>query len=122
MTAEIIPFPRENQRLASIRDNMDEALVRGITAHSLESIEYMSEQILSNLTLLGYDISHQEHIKDLSLVLESLKSYIMKYYGVHHPIHRLAEDLFELRRGTIYLKLRTLNKISEPNQNDVVGS
>lgn len=97
MTAEIIPFPLISKRpaevLPTLRDlEIEEALSKDLTVEKATDI--ISEELLRCLVDLGYPLD-EKCGKEICLVIESIRSLMLKYYGFHHCFHPLAEISFE---------------------------
>ena len=44
----------------------------------------------------GFDFSDDAlYLKDLALVMQSIKSIMLKYHGLHHPMQEAAEKMFD---------------------------
>lgn len=116
--SNVVQFPKKNKRVSSVEDfqsNIIEAIEGSgtKTQFALETVNIYSSILMEFMTNGGIDVKDLNHIKDLALVLESLKGYVLKYYGIHHPINRLSDELFVTKDdGIIFLKLSTLNKIT----------
>lgn len=96
----IIQFPpRENfrnippQNIEEVNDQID--TLKHI--HVQESIEMVIPILFNNLAILGFDPDENDHflIKDGSLVVESVRSFLNKFYGINHPLQIISENLFE---------------------------
>lgn len=121
----IIAFPKQNPRLPDISNlkiKMEEALEDGSLrkAHALEASDLFTSILVENLSLAGFEVNKPAHMKDLALAIETLKSYILKYYGIYHPVQNISEELFTIRKdGVILLKIANLHKLmKEPKEND----
>lgn len=121
MSAEIIQFPVKNPRMPDVeafRTKIEAAFERGSVqqAHAREASELFRAIIVEHLIMAGFDVSRSSTNKDLSLVLESMHAYIMKYYGLHHPLQNFSEEIFfpmpkENKMGLKISKLqRMINK------------
>lgn len=64
--------------------------------HVDESVEILQEMVSSNLELLGFHLepSDEYYAKDFFLAIESLRSFLLKYHNIDHPIQKIAEELF----------------------------
>jgi hypothetical protein len=68
--------------------------------HINESLETIIPMLIRNLDLAGFQIIPEfdddpdPNIKDVALIVESLRSLMCKYYGIQHPFQQLAENLF----------------------------
>lgn len=70
--------------------------VRDIHAQAI--VEDVSGELFDHLGDLGFDLdisSSVDYTKDLAIIVESIRSYIMKRNGRYHPLQEVARDLFE---------------------------
>ena len=49
-----------------------------------------------------YDPMEDPFFKDGTIVAEAIKSLLMKYYGLDHPLQKVAEAMFVIREGGDY--------------------
>lgn len=121
---DVVIFPKENNRLPDLlilREGMER--VKTDPAYkklmALNAVDAFSTILMDHLNTVGIDITNDRDIKDLALALESIKSYIFKYYGSYHPLQNIADDLFIKREdNVILLKLTTLNKMISEKPDD----
>ena len=43
----------------------------------------------------GLDITSDEYIKDVAMVMESIKAMISRQYRLEHPFHNMVDNVFE---------------------------
>lgn len=43
----------------------------------------------------GLDITSDEYIKDVAMVMESIKAMISRQYRLEHPFHKMVDNVFE---------------------------
>ena len=116
--SNVIQFPGQNKRIPSIEEfqrNIANAIDGNDnkTQFALEAVHLFSSLLIQYLTSSGIDVNNPSHMKDLALVLESIKGFVLKNYDIYHPIQRLSEELFVIKEdGVIFLKLSALNKVS----------
>lgn len=116
--SNVIQFPGQNKRIPSVEEfqrNIAEAINGNDTKtqFALETVHLFSALLIQYLTNSGINVNDPANMKDLALVLESLKGYLLKTYGTYHPMQRLADELFIVKEDEkIYLKLSSLNKIT----------
>jgi hypothetical protein len=115
MTDNIVPFPgvKRNtppQNLEEVQSNLD--TIRQI--HIEEAMGLVAAVVFDNLTLAGFsfDPDDETTIKDVALLLESLRSLLSKYHGIHHPFQPLASEIFALQKnGTVICSESKLDKL-----------
>lgn len=114
----VIAFPKQNNRAPNLelfRDKMDEAIANGTIhkAHAYEAANLFSTILIEHLTIAGFKVTKESNIKDLALVLEAIKSYMMKHYGLYHPLQTLSEEIFTHKsNGDILLKTSKITKLT----------
>lgn len=66
--------------------------------HIAETASFIAESIFHNLTLGGFDLEMEnpKNHKNIAMLMESLKSLMMDYHDMEHPIQHIAETLFEV--------------------------
>lgn len=97
----IIVFPRKSkletnivqcpQSLEDVADTVD--VVR--EAHMQQALEQIVPMLFDNLALAGFQpLDDFEMLKDGTLIVESMRSFMSKLYGMDHPLQLIAENLF----------------------------
>lgn len=97
----IIVFPRKSkletnivqcpQSLEDVADTVD--VVR--EAHIQQALEQIVPMLFDNLALAGFQpLDDFEMLKDGTLIVESMRSFMSKLYDMDHPLQLIAENLF----------------------------
>jgi len=121
--SNVIEFPKQNKRYPDVtllKEKMEEAIQDGSIrrAHAQETINLFTTILIENLAIAGFDVSKSADMKMLALAIESLKAYIMKYYGEYHPLQGLSEELFIAKKNGVYLlKTTSIQKFLELKTN-----
>jgi hypothetical protein len=111
----VIQFPsNRSQRVVKPSDSeaLHDKLVNVKVDHIIDTIETVVPILFNNLNTAGFDFDDENSekdpfVKDGSMVVETLKSMMCKYYGISHPLQKLAEKTFdETNDGTIELSKR----------------
>jgi hypothetical protein len=68
--------------------------------HIQETLTNVIPMIFNQLDISGFsldeeDPSEDESIKDGALIVESIRSFMCKFYGIEHPFQTLAKNVFE---------------------------
>lgn len=68
--------------------------------HIQETLTNIVPMIFNQLDISGFTLEEDEKdeletLKDGALIVESLRSFMSKYYEIYHPFQRLAENVFE---------------------------
>jgi len=96
----IVLFPqRDNPRnimpqtIEEVIENMDD--VRQV--HIQESLENMMPMLFDRLSLAGFNLDDEDPniTKHGALVVESVRSFLCRVYGMEHPLQIIANNLFE---------------------------
>lgn len=65
-------------------------------AHIQESLETIVPMLFDKLSLAGFHPEDEmEFIKDGALIVESIRSFLSKIYGIEHPLQLISEHMFE---------------------------
>jgi hypothetical protein len=95
----VVAFPRKHshketpqQKFEDIQHNVE--LMRHY--HIQETISHLTPIIFNHLDVAGFGIVDEEtdDIKDGALIVEALRSYMLKYYSMYHPFQIVAENVF----------------------------
>lgn len=94
----VVSFPKgkstsKDITLEDIQHNMD--MMRHY--HIQETIQNLVPMIFNQLDVAGFgliedDVDHD--IKDGALIVEALRSLMLKHYEMHHPFQQVAEAIF----------------------------
>jgi len=96
----IVLFPqRDNPRnimpqtIEEVIENMDD--VRQV--HIQESLENMMPMLFDRLSLAGFNLDEDDPniTKHGALVVEAVRSFLCRVYGMDHPLQIIANNLFE---------------------------
>ena len=119
----VVIFPKKNENVKSFLNHKEvEQNVQNIRLYHIQ--ETMSEilpHIFAKLDLAGFDVSEEsEFMKDGAFIVESLRSFMCKYYGIYHPFQEIANSVFipvekELNTLKISESLNLKFNISETN-------
>lgn len=94
----VVSFPKgkstsKDITIEDIQHNMD--MMRHY--HIQETIQNLVPMIFNQLDVAGFgliedDVDHD--IKDGALIVEALRSLMLKHYEMHHPFQQVAEAIF----------------------------
>jgi hypothetical protein len=80
------------QSLEEVEDTVE--VIRHV--HIQQTLEQIVPMLFDNLALAGFQPSDELlFLKDGALVVESLRAFMSKLYGMEHPLQLIAENLFE---------------------------
>ena len=100
----IIVFPKGNINIQNQQATQEEIL-QNIEAmkhyHVQETLSVLSHILFNHLEIAGFYSENDEDIKDGAFLLESIRSYMCKYYDIYHPFQQIAENVFSADKENI---------------------
>jgi hypothetical protein len=99
----VIAFPKVNVKLEKELKTVED-IQRNVDMmkhyHIQETILNLAPIIFNHLDIAGFGLSDEEtdDVKDGALIIESLRSYMCKYYDEYHPFQIIAENVFEAKQ------------------------
>lgn len=68
--------------------------------HIQETLTNIIPMIFNQLDIAGFalgeeDPAEDETLRDGALIVESIRSFMSKHYGIYHPFQKLAENVFQ---------------------------
>lgn len=100
MANNVIQFPLKNivnKNKQPTIEEVDSSIALAKHYHVQETIANIAPMIFNHLDISGFplfDEEEEEGLKDGALIIESIRSMLLKYYGMHHPFQILAENVF----------------------------
>lgn len=82
----------------------EEVIVRNIGTmkqyHIQETLTNIVPMIFTQLDISGFsldeaDTEDDQTLKDGALIVEAIRSFMCKYYGIYHPFQKLADNVFQ---------------------------
>ena len=100
MTDNVIKFPKENkniQKVVTIEEiNRNVEMMNHY--HIQETIQSLVPILFNQLEVAGFmfpdEDAEDDTILDGALIVEAIRSWMLKYYGLYHPMQRIADELF----------------------------
>lgn len=103
----VIKFPTKNiiqshvippQTLEEVTESVD--MIK--YAHIQDTLEVVVPMLFDNLTITGFSPSDEDNemLKDGALIVESIRSLLLKLYGIEHPLQIIADNLFVATTGS----------------------
>lgn len=88
--------PKEEVSAENISRNLD--MMKQF--HIQETLTNIIPMIFNQLDISGFSTGEEEPseddtLKDGALIVESIRSFMCKYYKVYHPFQKLAENIFQ---------------------------
>jgi hypothetical protein len=96
--SNIVKFPEKKFSFSSIEAL--EELKEQVKASKLEFVDYLSTELVEEMFFkiagMGFDIANDEYAKDNVMILESVKSLLLKTMGIEHKMQEAAEKLIAI--------------------------
>ena len=96
--SNVLKFPEKKFNAAS-KKSLEE-LQEEVKNNKIEFADYVTSELIEDLflkiTVMGFEISHDRFAKDTVMVMESLKSLILKTMNIDHSMQMAAEKLIIL--------------------------
>ena len=93
----VIQFPLKNNNNNFISSQNIEEMKQQAENNKKEFVELIvndiTDELFFKLTMLGFDVASERCVKDIFLVVESLKSLVLKTVNVEHGMQLAAEKL-----------------------------
>jgi hypothetical protein len=103
-TNNVITFPKsysgpKDSRLDLTAEEVSKNIDTMKQFHIQETLMNVIPIIFNHLEVSGFAFPEneddKESIKDGAMIVESLRSFMSKYYEIYHPFQKLAENIFE---------------------------
>jgi hypothetical protein len=95
--SNVIQFPLKN-RTNFTQDDLEEMREQALL-NKIEFVEFVTDELMEELFfkvgMLGFNFEDQDFGKDVGLVIESLRSLILKSMGISHALQQAAEQLID---------------------------
>lgn len=96
MTNNVVPFPGFKRE--SPPQTVEE-IVDKVTQNRKDHVEGVMADIVPEFIHLfgsyGLDVTSDEFIKDVAMIMESTKSMISRQYRLEHPFHKMVDNIFD---------------------------
>ncbi len=95
MTDNVVIFPVTKKQ--SPPQTIEEIVDR-VTQTRIDHVENVLIDIIPDMIHMfgsyGLDISSDDYVKDVAMIMESVKSMISRQYHVEHPFHKMVDTIF----------------------------
>lgn len=95
--SNVIQFPLRN-RTNFTQDHLEEMREQAIL-NKIEFVEFVTDELMEELFfkvgMLGFNFEDDDFNKDVALVIESLRSMILKSMGISHGLQQAAQSLID---------------------------
>ena len=95
----LFPGTKKDRPVMTIED-AEESVVMARHYHIQETIGNIAPIIFTQLEVSGFDIGDEDSVdlKDGALIIEALRSFMCRSYGMNHPFQKVAEDIFDIEK------------------------
>lgn len=94
----VVSFPKRHANPDITLDDIQHNVDMMKHYHIQETIQTLVPIIFNHLDIAGFGLIEEDvdlDIKDGALIVESLRSLMLKHYDMHHPFQQVAEAIFE---------------------------
>lgn len=96
MTNNVIQFPKAKSNTPpQTIEEMVADIDRLRRDHADEIVTSMIPNLIGMFMSNGVDVDQHEYIKDVSMIVESTKALLYKYFDIEHPFHDMIEQVFD---------------------------
>lgn len=103
VTANVPPPSEVFSRLTEVKEDEIEIIVDMICSNILDTFENAGFQTGTDITT----------IQDVCFLLESVRSLVEKFYGIHHPFHDLSGHCFRFQDEKLVFTNPKFNIVTE---------
>jgi hypothetical protein len=97
-STNVIKFPEKQFNLAS-KEALDD-MREQMKLNKMEFVEFVSAEVMEDaffkVVTMGFDIGKDAYAKDTVMVVEALKSLLLKTMGIEHGIQQAVDKLIVL--------------------------
>jgi hypothetical protein len=99
MTDNVILFPgvKLGEAPPQNLDEIHDKVIQTRKEHVAGVMNDMVPDIINMFGAYGVDINDDKYIKDVALVMESIKALLHRQYNLEHPFHNMSDTIFEFR-------------------------
>lgn len=101
--ADIISFPSDRIKRVPPTQNLSseerKLLILEEKKATIEgSLEYVTVESLGLIARLGFDITQENYVKDVTLLVDVYRSLLYRSIGVKHPIHDYVDTKYVITK------------------------
>lgn len=103
--SNIIQFPTSKLPISStnLSDEDREALLIREKISSIEqSLEYVTTEAVAMVHRLGFDITREDYVKDVTLIVDAIRGLMYRTSGLEFPIHEWVDKAYEMDEDNLY--------------------
>jgi hypothetical protein len=108
---QVVKFPKTYEGPPLSKEDADDALEVVREGYVNDVAEFLDGLLQQHLLVAGFPINNAFLTKDLILIREALRSSMLKFYNIEHPLQRFAHVVFE---PNVKVAIMVLNDAGEP--------
>jgi len=100
--ATVIQFPNskvKNSHPDLTDDQRKDLLLREKIDTIENALEYVTMESIAMVHRLGFDITREDMVKDITLLVDGFRSLMYRSSGMEHPIQRFVEENYIMKGG-----------------------
>lgn len=114
----IIQFPKKNKLVsdAPTVEDVNNKMLNLKHHHVNETLSNIVPMLFASIDSAGFDLLDEENesfddLKDGAFLVESLRSYLCKHYGIGHPFQEIAENVFIMQDDGLNTTFKIVDKL-----------
>ena len=125
MESVVIQFPKKNVKAPEytgeeLASKVESDLLSIKLSHIYQTLEIIVPMLFSNIEQSGFDIGSKEDLeKDGTFVVETIKSFLCKYYDLKHPVQAITKELVLSMPDGSYILNKKINADLEEYFSDI---
>lgn len=103
--SNIIQFPTSkiNVNSPNLSDTDRDVLLLKEKITSIEqSLEYVTTEAVAMVHRLGFDITREDYVKDVTLIVDAIRGLMYRTSGLDYPIHKWVDEAYEMDDDNLY--------------------
>jgi len=96
----IIKFPSKQMSMSHPELSNEEREARLLREKILkieEALEYVSTEAIGMVYRMGFDITKEDYVKDVTLIVDSFRSLMYKTMNLDHPVHDFVDKNYKMQ-------------------------
>jgi hypothetical protein len=97
MTDNVVMFPgfkRDDVPPQNVEEIIDK-VTQTRKEHVAGVMNDMIPEMINMFGAYGIDINDDKYVKDVAMIMESIKALLHRQYSLEHAFHRIADNMFE---------------------------
>ena len=95
----IIKFPSTHVKVSHSdlsNEEREAKLLREKVIKIEEALEYVSTESIGMIYRMGFDITREDYVKDVTLIVDSFRSLMYKTMNMEHPVHDFVDKNYKM--------------------------